>query len=108
MDEALKNACIAFSCGDSEELLPFMAENIEWKNIGKETIKGKAAIEEICRQMQMQPVYLQASSQFESINHLVVEGHGEAENEFSFCDIFHFEQHKVVGINSYLVRHEEF
>jgi len=107
MEEKLKNACLAFSCGDVDELMPFLAPDVEWRNVGKDAIHGADAVRAICYQIAQEPVTLQISSQFEGDTHLVVQGHGDAERAFCFCDIFQVDDNHVTIITSYLVAQEE-
>ncbi|BDU39748.1 putative NTF2-like protein [Vibrio nigripulchritudo MADA3029] len=103
MDESIKNACIAFSCGDVDELIPFLTDKTEWQNVGKDVIVGTDNIRSICYQMEQEDVSLKVSKQLEASEHLVVQGHGEAEQPFFFCDIFQIEDGKISAITSYLI-----
>ena len=103
VDEDIKNACIAFSCGDVNEIIQFLNEKTRWTNVGKEDIVGTDNIRSICFQMESEPVSLNVSQALEAADHLVVQGHGDAQQTFYFCDIFQIESGSIKQITSYLV-----
>ncbi|MDN3681912.1 nuclear transport factor 2 family protein [Vibrio tapetis subsp. quintayensis] len=107
MSEALRKACLAFSNGEVDELLPYLSEQVEWRNVGKEVIHGIDSVRAICYQLGFEPISLQVSSHFSGEEHMLVQGHGDAERAFNFCDVFQFENDQVTVITSYLVIQEE-
>ncbi len=111
---AIKEIAAMFSTGNFEPALPYLSENIVWKNIGEKVISGKQAVISNC---------IQISKYFNSVetdfitkdiilenNKVVVIGTAEFKEDgkrislIAACDIYEFNRNnEIETISSYCI-----
>lgn len=100
-----------FSEGNFPFCYEYFADNIEWKLAGNETTKSKENVILSCDKMmkEMIPSALKNTNIIEEKENIAIEGicnYTNADNkaaEMAYCDIFRFDNDKIVSITSYCV-----
>ncbi len=100
-----------FSEGNFPFCYEYFANDIEWKVVGNEITKGKENVISHCNKMMIE----MATSMFKNTNiiaekdNIVIEGicnytyTGHNSGEVAYCDIFSFENDKIISITSYCI-----
>ncbi|MGZ0656905.1 nuclear transport factor 2 family protein [Coraliomargarita sp. W4R72] len=101
MNAKIIAACEAFSKGDPEAALSFLADGIEWHIVGDRTIDGNAAVKEMCEDAASQGTpNFENGRVIKAKNHLIVEG-ANLDTEMYYCDIYTVENDEIAEITSY-------
>jgi uncharacterized protein len=100
----------SFMEGDPEKFLSLCDENVRWEIVGERSITGKAAIRDFMSSVKDCP-----PPTF-SVLDIIAEGdivmcHGDMEmkgledevQDYAYCDVYHFDQTKVIDLRSYIV-----
>ena len=94
-------ACEAFSMGNPEAALAYLADGIEWHIVGDRTIDGNAAVQEMCQDAASQGTpNFQNGRVIKAKNHLIVEG-ADLDTDMHYCDIYTVENDQIMEITSY-------
>ncbi len=101
----------AFSKHDFESTFPFLADRIHWDIVGAQIYYGKESVVETCRHSLAYIKTVKCSflkfQVLEGQDHVTVESISEFEDterkisKVASCDIFLFEENKVIEIISY-------
>lgn len=101
MNSTIIAACEAFSKGDAQPALTFIAEDIEWHIVGDRTIDGNAAVEAMCADAAAQGTpNFQNGRVIKAKSHIIVEG-ADLDTDMHYCDIYAIEKDQIVEITSY-------
>jgi ketosteroid isomerase-like protein len=101
MNAQIIAACEAFSMGDAQPALPFLADEVEWHIVGDRTIDGNAAVKEMCADAASQGTpKFQNGRLIQAKNHLIVEG-ADLESDMHYCDIYTIENGQIAEITYY-------
>ena len=111
MKPTIKEISEQFSKGNFPFCYDHFADDIEWKIIGAKTSKGKEDTVAYCEKMmiEMATSTLNNTNIIAEHNHIVIEGYcnfTDADNnpgEVAYCDVFHFENQKIMKITSYCI-----
>ncbi len=102
----------AFGKGDIEGFLSFCAEDLEWTMVGEKIVKGKAAIRNWLASMNTEPPKFTASKVIAEGDFVAAHGDMTMKDKdgklipFSYCDIYRFQNDKIVELRSFVVRTE--
>jgi c-di-GMP-related signal transduction protein len=103
-----------FSEGNFAFCYDYFDNNIQWKIIGNKTLQGKEAVINFCEKMlqEMANTTFKNSNMVIENNTIVVEGNckffneDNTEGEVSYCDVFKFENDKILKITSYCIENK--
>ena len=108
---AIKQISDTFSMGDLKSVYPYFDDEIQWNIVGAPVIIGKENVIAHCNKMLAE----MASSSMNNTHHVVtdntvvVQGYSSFTNQdntpgkVEYCDIFRFNDNKLVGITSYII-----
>lgn len=101
----------AFSANNVEGFLEHCAEDVSWTMVGDQTVNGKDAIRRFMTQMSgAEPPVFGVDRMIADEDSVVCYGDmtmkdGEgATSDWSYCDIYHFIDDKVVEMSSYVIK----
>lgn len=110
--EIVEKVNASFAEGAMEGFLSHCADDVVWTIIGEKTVKGTNAIREWMASMDMEPPKF-------TVNNIVAEGdfataYGDMTMKekdgktvpYSYCDIYHFRDGKIVELNSFVIKTE--
>jgi ketosteroid isomerase-like protein len=103
----------AFSNGEFQSVYNHLSEDVEWNIIGDKILKGKAAVIECCDQT---AAYFSSVTTKFAMNNSIIDGNRIAidgtahfinkdkkSTQVSSCDIYRFENEKLLTITSYCI-----
>ena len=114
MKPAIQELALAFSGGKFAIVYPFLTDNTEWNIVGENILQGKDAIIKFCDETAK--YFSGVTTDFKMSNLVVgdnsvaIDGTAEFVNaegkksSISSCDVYRFENEKLVQINSYCIR----
>ncbi len=100
---------VAMASGDVEGVVGHVADDIEWKLVGDQSVSGKPAFEKALQGSNMKVARLTISNIISHGKTAAVEGQLELANgfELSFCDIYRFTgtgaKAKIREITAYVI-----
>jgi uncharacterized protein len=105
----LKKISEEFAKGNLEFSAAYLADDIEWKILGNDTITGKEQVLEVSKMLQLEsyPI-ITIKNIVADGNYVVVESIGKAKTKKgkpynqTYCDIFRFNNEKIQEITTYL------
>ena len=110
--EIVEEVNASFAEGGVEGFLSHCAEDVVWTIVGEKTVTGKNTIREWMASMNMEPPKF-------TVNNIIAEGdfataHGDMTMKdkdgktvpYSYCDIYHFSDGKIVELTSFVVKTE--
>jgi uncharacterized protein len=99
----------AFSKGNMEFSSIYLADDVKWNILGSSPIIGKKQVLEVSKMLQLESFPLVTIKNIVAEgNYVVVESAGEAKTKNgkpynqTYCDVFKFNQEKLVEITTYL------
>jgi hypothetical protein len=113
MNEELKKAAVQFSMGRFEPAFPYLSQHTVWEIVGEKTLQGAAAIIDHCNATAAW--FATVDTSFEKTleltdgTKLAIAGHalfcrnGEQLSAVQACDIYFFEEGKILKIESYCI-----
>lgn len=112
--EIVKKVDASFEQNKMEDFLSLCAEDIEWKMVGDATKKGKDSIREWMSSMGegMEPPKITARQSIVEGETVAAYGEMSMKNEkgeegnYEYCDIYRFENDKIISLASYVVKVE--
>lgn len=110
--EIVRKVDECFSENRMEDFLSLCADEIEWKMVGDTTKKGKDSIREWMSSMGegMEPPKISQRNQIAEGDSVAAYGEMSMKNEkgeegsYEYCDIYRFENDKIVELTSYVVK----
>jgi ketosteroid isomerase-like protein len=100
----------AFRNNDVNDFLSCCADDIEWRMVGESSMRGKDEIRAWMAKGPSEPPNFSVARVIAEGDFVAVYGdmtmteHGEKDVPYSYCDIYHFENDKVVELRSYVIK----
>ncbi len=114
--EIVEKVNAAFAEGNFEGFLSFCAEDMEWTIVGDRTVKGKDAILQWMASMAAEnpepPKFTVADPLIAEGNFAVARGDITMKDKdgkvshYSYCDIYRFQDGKIVQLSSFVIKTE--
>lgn len=98
--------------GDTEGFLAFCAEDIIWTTVGKETLRGKAAVRAWMATAYKSPPKFTVVSLIAESDYVAAMGEIEGEDEYgrpatlTYCDVWRFQGDEMVELNAFVIKAE--
>ncbi len=109
----VKQVDAAFSAGNAEGFLEHCAENVKWTIVGEKMVEGKDDIRQFLSSMKgMEPPKITNREVIAEADSVAAHGEMTMQDEngktvpYAYCDIYQFQQDKIVELKSYVVKTE--
>lgn len=98
----------AFSQNNIEGFLEFCAEDVKWTMVGDKTVEGKDGIREFASSMgDMEPPQIDNKNMIAEADSVAAFGEMTLNGKrYSYCDVYLFENDKIVELSSYVINTE--
>ena len=111
--ETVKQVNASFSANNIEGFLEHCAENIKWTILGDRTVEGRDGIREFAASMgDMEPPVITNKDTIAEGNSVAAYGEmtmkdsGGKTVPYAYCDVYKFQDDKIVELNSYVLKTE--
>lgn len=102
-----------FSAGKFSETYPYLSDDIKWTIAGERELTGKRVVIEYCNQVASYfssiTTRFQTNHIIEDENSIAIDGNAvfinknQQETHVSSCDVYRFENGRLISINSYCI-----